>query len=428
MNGTGITANTFAGFRVTPWGRALQAFIVLMPCLHAFGLAPWLPIPLIVAGGLALFAFAIGAVRWIWITWSDTLLLGMFACGVLAIGFNLDFAGEKNFNHSLALAVTITIFFVWMRALIIRASLPDESMGAAATLALLISSAAIIFEFWSANTAGVYLADFIPYSADDLTVASVLDGSQRPRGLAAEPGFSAMVFEALGPISLFYLLRNPLLLLSCGPVIVAGFLLLFSAGAISSIVLALLIISFQFGGRTLRLFVLIGLAGFALVLLVGLETLSALYEQIVGRKISDLFVQGDANVGEAAGRYEAYRVGAEIVAQYPLGIGWGMISQMFYSGAVLPGVPPLASRGLLSLYGEVIVSAGIVGFALYALFHMRHLYLAYRLKNEPIAPFLMVGALSITFHHAFILEFWFPMLWFYFALIRAHTMRLGGGI
>ncbi len=408
--------------RPNPWCRALQAFLILMPFLHAFGLGAWAPVPLVYASAMLIAAISFGAVGWIWLEKSDLYLGGMWLFGVLAITIHREYAGEKNLNHAIVVLFTVAVFYIWMRAWIFRSRITIDQLGAAATVGLLVSSAAIIFEFWAANSPGYYLADVIPYSTEDLPFALVLEDWRRPRGLAAEPGFSAMVFEALGPLAAAFLLKRRSLVLLCAPVIACGFALLFSAGAISALLLTVLILAVAGRSRAVKLLVIAALVTVGAVAVFGGELIVSLLDQLVGRKVFDLFVQGDVNVGEAAGRYEAYRAGVEMFTIYPFGIGWGMVSQMFDSGRVVPGLSVLTSRGLLSLYLEILASAGVLGFASYAAFHVSKIRRAAR-SSVTEAPYVLFGLVALSLHHAFVLEFWFPMLWFYFALTDALTAR-----
>lgn len=408
--------------RPNPWCRALQAFLILMPFLHAFGLGAWAPVPLVFAGSLLIAAISFGAVGWIWLEKSDVYLGAMWLFGMLAITMHRDYAGEKDLNHATAVLFTIAVFYIWMRAWIFRSRITLEQLGAAATIGLLVSSAAIVLDFWLANGPGYYLADVIPYSTEDLPLALVLGDWHRPRGLAAEPGFSAMVFEALGPLAAAFLLKRRSLLLLCAPVIACGFALLFSAGAISALLLTVLILAVAGRSTAVKLLVIAALATVGAVVAFGGELIVSLLDELVGRKVFDLFVEGDVNVGEAAGRYEAYRAGIEMFTTYPFGIGWGMVSQMFDSGRALPGLALLTSRGLLSLYLEILVSAGLLGFASYAAFHIGKIRRAAS-SSATEAPYVLFGLVALSLHHAFVLEFWFPMLWFYFALTDALTAR-----
>jgi hypothetical protein len=399
----------------TAWQRMVQIFIVLMPFLHALSIGTWGPLPLVFAAATLLLGMMAGAHHWMWLQKSDLLLLGMIACGVLAIAMNSEYAGPKNFNHTVALIVTITVFYLWMRAWLLSSQISLEQIGAAATLSLLIAAFAVVFEFWSANGPGFYLADFLPYPTDDMSNALVLDEYKRPRGLSAEPGFTAMVFEALAPLAYIYLRNRRQLALTVLPIVLLGFALTFSAGGFSSLLVAALLLASVGRGTAFKVLILVLAVAGGLLFVFGSDAIAEIGTQIVGRKIVGLFVQSDVDIGDATGRYEAYRAGFEMFDAYPGGIGWGMVSQMFDSGRALPGVPLLTSRGLLSFYLEILVSAGFVGLILFAIFHGLKILQLVRTR-VPHAPVVLFGLLTLSLHHAFVLEFWFPMLWFYFSL------------
>lgn len=403
-----------------PWVRFLQVFIVVIPFLHALGIGAWLPLPMLVAGCALIAALATGGARWIWFERSDLWLVAMLACGCVPLLVFMDYAGQKNLNHFFAFTVTLALFYVFMRAWIAESGITIEQVSNAATIGLAIAAGAVVFEFALVNTFGVYLSAFLPYSADQMPEARVLEDLLRPRGLAAEPGFSAMVFEALVPLSLPTLMKHRTLLFTVGPLALAGFLLLFSAGAICSLIVAsaLMIAAGRGLGLKVLLFVLV-LTGLALFFAGG-ELLTWLFDQVVGRKITDL-MEGDG-VQDIAGRYVAYRVAWESSIAHPFGIGWGMISQIFSSGVQVPDVPEIQSRGLLSLYLEVLVAAGVPGVLCLLIFLVRQIIKLARLDDPTRLPILF-GLLALAIHHMFVLEFWFPMLWFYLALSAVWTRR-----
>lgn len=408
------------------WTRGLQLFVVSMPFLHALGPSQWLPLPMAFAMLAFVAALMSGGFAWIWVEKQDIGLLLTLLLGCIAFAFHTKYVGQKNLNHAAALFVTMTIFFFWMRAWLWRSNSTFELLGAAATIALAIASVATLVEFWLANYRGLYLADLLPYTSKDLPIPTVLGEFRRPRGLASEPGFSAMVFEALIPFSLYYLRLHKNLRYVCVPLFVAGFLVLFSAGAISAMLLALVIVLALQRRVPLRMLIAGIVVVLMLLLLLGSRTLFWVVDEVVSRKVLDLFVKGSVNLGEAAGRYDAYRAAFDMFATYPLGIGWGMVSQMYATNVLLPDLTAISSRGVLSLYLEILVSAGVLGLIIFGWFHLQKLIDVMRWEH-PFRPFLMFGFISISLHHAFVLEFWFPMLWFYFAIASCirRQVRLG---
>jgi len=396
--------------------RAFMAFVATIPFLHALAPGPWLPLPMLVAGLALLVYLALGqAQRYVYFETTDLLLAVTLALGVAAFVLRPGAVGQKNINHTAALIVSVGLFYFWVRAWLRVARVSLEQVGAAALVGLLVASLAVITEFGLINTTGLYFSDLIPYSADELPQIDVLTDLKRPRGLAAEPGFTAMVFEALAPLSWLYLRRHRYLVLPAALLVLPGFLLLFSAGAILSVVLAfLLILVFRARSGTVWAFagvIIAAIAAFAIFS----DLAGLLFEQVVGRKLLDLIGAADATLAETASRYDAYTTAATIFAQQPFGIGWGTVSEMFASGAIIPGVPQLNSRGVMSLYLEVLVSAGLAGLLCFAAFLLLKLKALAR-RSDPQATLVLLAALTVMIHHAAVLEFWFPMLWLLLAL------------
>jgi hypothetical protein len=403
---------------VAPGVRLLQGFVITMPFLHAFSVGPWMPLPLLyVIVVFALYTRESGALGAMYFTRDDLLIVVTLLLGILGYAVHWSQAGEKNFNHTLALCTTLFFFFFWMRSWLSLLSIDLERLGSAATIALMIASLAVQLEFVLVNTTGHYLADIIPYSTDDLPVADVLENFIRPRGLAAEPGFSAMVFEALGPLAWLYLRsRRRLTRWAAWLVILPGFVLLFSAGAMMAMLLAGAVTLATGARNRPRVALLIGCAVVVLVpILMWGQTAAWVFDQVIGRKITELFLGTDSQVLDVASRYDAFQASFEILSAKPFGIGWGMVSQMYSSGVRIDALPALSSRGLISLYAEIAVSAGILGLAAYLLFLVRKIVRLAKV-HTPGARAVLFALLSVSIHHAFVLEFWFPMLWFLLAV------------
>jgi len=394
--------------------RLLQLFICTMPFLSALGVAVWLPLPTLIAVIGALFALLTGRLfQFVYFEKDDVLLAIVLLLGILAIVVNSDYAGEKNLNYTVWFAGTFALLIVWCRAWLRSSRITLDQIGAAATIALIIASAAVCFEFVLANTTGRYLSDIIPYStpSEDLARATVLLFLSRPRGLAAEPGFSAMVFEALGPLAWIYLRNNRTLLVAVTAVVLPGFLLCFSAGGLTSLFLAGLIVMVM--RRGIGRFGVIALVVVAiLVVVISVDSDAQwIYDQVIGRKIDDLAGTGESTVDAVSGRSIVYQSVSAILTRYPLGIGWGMVAQMYYTGSHIPGIPEPVTKGMVSLYFEVLVSAGVAGVLTFALYLLRKIIRLAR-RTDPEANAVLFALIAVSIHHAVVLEFWYPLLWF----------------
>lgn len=396
-----------------PFGRRLlQLYIVSFPFLSALSPAVWLPVPTAVALVAALsYASDVRFSSYVYFERDDLLLAFAYALGILAIFTRYSYAGLQNVIYSLWLASTYVVLLVWGRGWLRLAAITPKQVGAAAMIGLLIGSTAVIIEFITKNLFDFYLADVIRYSSDQLPAANVLGVLWRPRGLAAEPGFTAMVLETLAPLSWLYLRDKPIVSVTCAAIVIPGLLLCFSAASWICLLTAGLVVMAIRGHVGQWAFI----AGGAVILLLVVMSIDSdvqwVFDQIIGRKILDLAGSGDTDIDTIAGRYTTYQAALAVLRNYPFGIGWGMISQQFHIGSHLPNVPTVNSTGMLSLYLEILVSAGLPGVIAFLAFILRKVRRV-ALKRDPDVTPVLFALVAVALHHAVVLEFWYPMLWF----------------
>ncbi len=344
--------------------------------------------------------------------------MALIASGLVGTGLNIEMAGYKTISFTLGMISTIVMFYIWPRSWLRWAQITPDAIGAAAAIALTIASIAVLVEFVLVNTTGLFLADIIPYSSDDLPFAKVLGDFIRPRGLSAEAGFTSMVLEMLLPLSMIYLRHHRIRRFVVLLVSIPAFILLFSAAGWFCVALAWIairIINGKAGVAVIVLTIMVA-AIFAVAITYQDTAIGWVFDQIVGRKFTGL-AGGSGGGPEDSGldRAEVYAAAIQIFLLKPMGIGWGAISEMYSAGAPFPGLPVVDARGALSLYLEVLVSAGFSGFLFLAIFLIQKIrQIAIQRSYE--AQCVLFALLTIMFHHAAILEFWFPMLWVLLAI------------
>jgi O-antigen ligase/polysaccharide polymerase Wzy-like membrane protein len=401
----------------------LACFILTMPFLHALSLFPWLPLPLVVATSILLLAAAsLGWSSLIGVLPEDWLLIGCWTLGVAALSTHMGYLGSKNVTHSLAVITSVGVYFIGLRNWIARVGVDWDALGRAASWCALLLSIAVCGEFVLTNTTGLYFSDLMPFNVDQFQATETIFGLKRPRGFAAEPSFTAMVFDLLLPLAYMHLSRaRPLIrgLWVCA--VLPGLLLLFSAGSIVSLGLAVLIVAIARTQRPMRSLIACGLIAILIACLFQIQAFVDAFDFVVGRKLEDLFVRGDVDVSTHLGRNEAYRAAFVLIGSEPLGVGWGAVSQMFDSGVALPGQTVLPGRGLLSLYLEIGACTGVLGLLMFGVFQGVKIAAVWR-STHPYSTYLLVGVLALSIHHAFVLEIWFPMLWFSLALVDRMRM------
>ncbi|MEZ5566177.1 MAG: hypothetical protein R3F24_11990 [Gammaproteobacteria bacterium] len=374
-----------------------------------------------VAAAVVLVLFA-PSLRLAFILPTDVPLFVCIGLGILAIVLNAPFAGVKNFSTTMAWLVTVMFFFLLVRNWLLLSLISIEDISKAAAATCIGLSLFIVSEFIVENAFGLNLTKFIFPFASDLPPIDLLPGWSRPRGLAAEPGFTAMVFEAILPLAWIRYgrhWRSAALLLA---IVLPGFTLLGSVGSFVAIALTLSVVTAIRGG-TPRIWLSITL-GWVFLIGVVLQTDAGklLFNEIILRKLVELFGGGVIEASGPTSRFEAYRAGFQILLQRPMGIGWGMVSQMYADGMSLPGLPAIRGRGLLSLFLETAVSAGWIGLVALLLFLGTRILQLIAIRTWD-STCVLFALLTLLFHHAVLLEFWFPMLWLILAIADCLAYR-----
>lgn len=400
-------------------------YVFTLFLLHALSPVPFLaPGFFLALGSLLLVVAHRGGVAQLAFRRDDALYGLIFLLGVAPLLFRPSRIGEQNIEYTSLWAAIWLISFWWVRewALVSKVRFWDISRAAAWGAAVL--SIAVMVEFIMVNSTGYYLSDFIPFSVAEFPFANIV-GTQfvRPRGMAVEAGFSAIVFECLMPLAIPYVFQKRLRLIIAAAVILPGYLLLGSAASLICFVLTYAIFLLSVN-RSYRILLL----GLAVALTAGLvflfsDTAQGLYYEIIGRKVDALFNPMGAN-GISYSRSEAYRFGLRILAANPFGIGWGGISQIFREGGSIVSEVPKGS-GIISLPLEIGVAGGGLALVLYFVTLMRKLVPLIRI-NTISAKATFFSLLWVALHHMVLLELWFPMFWFSLALADVVRIRATG--
>lgn len=402
----------------------LLIYVLLMPFMSALAPAEWFPLPLLflmlIAAGIAVRpsglslsrAFRRDAGFWI-----------MFSSGVLGMVFSSLPGGMKNLNYSLAILVCYMFFFCVVRALVCMPDVRWRDIGRACQISLSFLSLAVILEFYLASFHGIFFADIIHFAHDDLTVANFITPDfKRPRAFSAEPGFTALAFECLWPLSFLARRQQKWRHL----LFALGFMLLASAAAASCALLAAAIV-WVFLSRNLR-----SAFRFALILVAVLALLMAsdagqdAVWVVFGRKLDIAAVDLAPDAADTLtlfDRLNSYDVASTLLEQHPFGVGWGSLGQAFADRLSIPEIGLLNGSGLLNLYLDIAVAAGAIGLLGWLWF------LGLRLREllssaEPQARYLAMALLTVCLHHVFVTEIQFPFLWFGLALADKFALGL----
>lgn len=353
----------------------------------------------------------------------DNLFFTIFALGILAIGINVISIGTQNFIHSAIWLFTWLVCFWWVREWLLISRISFRAISKAAAIGVAILSVAVLLEFSMANLYGKYLSDYIYFSIHDFPEANVLgDALARPRGFASEAGFTSIVFECLLPISLLWVLEFRIRKLIFPILVFPAYILLFSAASLSCFLLTLLVWAALRWGWLRALSVAVVLVLVATALLSAFDDALFVANELVFRKYIEFAPDDIAIHADSFSRPEAYELAVKILTNYPVGLGWGAISQHSADHHAILDTH-LKGSGLISFPLEIGASAGVAGMIIYLIIIGKKLgRLAGR--ADLAANSVFFATLWVSLHHAVVLEAWFPMIWFCFAL--ADRIALSG--
>jgi len=398
------------------------SYVLLMPFMSALAPAEWTPLPLILLIVLSPMLLVRSSRATLgFVVRHDWPFALMFCCGVAGIWFSSLPTGIKNLNYSLAVLVCYFFFFCIARRMICDPTVRWELLGRCCQWSLGLLSAAVITEFYLASFHGIFFADVIHFAHKDLTVANLVTADfKRPRAFAAEPGFTALAFECLWPLTLLARRQRWWLHL----MFVAAFLMLASAAAVACMGIALTIV-WAAGSRDWRsaakvLLLAIAVAVPLLATEAGQEAAWAVFGRKIDVSTAVAFYDAD-DARTLFDRLNSYDISATLLMEHPLGVGWGSLGQAFADQVSLPGIGQLNGSGLLSLYLDIAVAAGAAGLLLWLLFLGKRVQ-AVLASQDARARLVAVALLSVALHHMFITEIQIPFLWFALALADKFAM------
>lgn len=405
----------------------LKFYVATMFLLHGLAPAPGIAFGFMVAAAALLFAMPTGQLmsRGTRLRQDDSLFGAVFLLGLLPLLVEPWRAGTQNVLYSGLWFTTWAVCYWWVREWTLATRISFIEISKAAAVGAMLLAVAVLFEFVLANTTGLYLSDFVHFSVNEFPLATVLgDELRRPRGFTAEAGFSAIVFECLLPLSLAWLQRGRWRRWLFAIVVLPAYLLLFSAASMLMLMFTLLVFVGLNRGWTRSLVI-----GAALAALIGLaaatsDDASWLLYEVVARKLLEFSPEEVVGAAPTFSRPEAYTLAWTIMTEQPWGIGWGGMSQAMANNLALFGVE-LRGSGLISIPLEIGASAGMLGMAGYLLIVGRKLGRLVRIDSLD-ARLAFISLMWVALHHAVVLEFWFPMIWFSLALADVVVERAAG--
>jgi hypothetical protein len=390
----------------------LYVYILLIPFLHALS-----PVPIqslgffliVAASPLILLAPAQYTGDYIK---QDVCLLLTWLIGLLAWWFYPAPIEEDRFQGAAQWFSSIIFSLIILRRLIIVSRVRLEDISRISSMSVLILTIAIMFDFLLANFEGRHLSDIIPYSVDEFPKAEVLGVLQRPRGLTTEAGFNGIIFECLAPFAIYYAIKyKGLYSFLIASALIIGLALIVSLSTLFSIIFSILLYFIYKRKSFIDLFILL----FLIFAMAYFSLNNVFLFDLFGYKLAEFLDIANYNI-YMIGRQGSFFYGLQVFSENLFGIGWGTILQE----ANIPGTIidyNLDSASLISLWLELLVAAGIVGFALTVYVFGATLRGLVKQDGKE-AGFIFVSLAAVSLHHIFVYDMWFPMIWFSLAVAQ----------
>lgn len=394
---------------------AFTVYLIAVPFVAAFALAPSLPLPLFAAILMAFLYLPKAKIRF---DLFDPLFAVLFFLVLVPYIWSMPYVTVKALTHLIALVTVFTVFFFIPRHILsvqfcVRGGF--ERFCRLYASVLFFVSLFLILEFIGNNVFGFYLNDFIPYPARQEYQATITSSILRSRGLASESGQMALFFD-LGLFLSIPGMRGRFQQYFFWPVVLFGFVTMFSVASFFLVTVAatyyILRLSRSRPVVLLRAVVVV-------VLLVSVAFFfwgGALEEYFIRSffpKISFLWL--DANVGSGASRMSAFTEATTLISHYPFGIGFGIAPAAAELSGNYFGFP--ISAGHISLFSLFLVAGGIPAATIFMVIHFGFMLRAMRLRYY--SRYVSAGGLALSLHFLMIGDFYLPFLWLFWAIVIA---------
>ena len=401
-------------------------FVCVLPLVNVAGPLVILTPPAIAA--LMLFSWQIASARYR-VTTSTLALFGLCVLCFLPWVWSASYVTRATLLHAASLVLAVALYFAAARTGI-EAVLWRRGPGVllrAYFLAMLATSAFIIFEAVASNLFGIDVGTFVPYIEVQDFEAKILGVYLRPRGFASEPGVMALYFD-FGLFFVLPLLRKRRYLVAYLLVILPAYLALLSAAsllacAVAAVCLTLHRLWNRLVGTAMRIAVVTILVG--AVSIPFWESISKAADEIVVDRVVAL--AGGVASQSGTERADRFAEILDVLALRPLGIGFGVTPGLEGAGGLYEGLP-LAS-GQISLFGAIAVAGGPP--AALAIVAIAVILIVRVARVAQFGPPIAAGAAAIAIHHLFVSEYWLPFFWFALAAagaFAAHHRGVGAGI
>jgi hypothetical protein len=398
----------------------LCCYVALMPFLHGLSPFPIIALNSLILMAVAPFVMASSVPRSYQFSSGNFFALAILLYGTLAWLWSPLEVQQDRWQAALQWAFSTLALFILVRRWIIVSQIKFEIISKICFFSAIFLGISSVAEFILVNSTGLFFSNLIYFSVDTFTDANIFSSSiMRPRVFSAEAGFTSMIFELLIPMGIVHFLNcglalRTLFVASC----LFGLIVLFSMASILSMTIAIFIFNvLKKNSAPMKFAVAAFAAGYIVVVMSGIEL-----SNLPFYKVTEFFDQSNYSQSEGS-RQETLAAGAKLIRENPLGIGWGTVLQE----SKIPGTDidrMIFGSGLISLWLELAVAIGFVGFLFPAYYVCRALSQISKVQGLP-ASCCFVSLCSLTVHHFAVFEVWFPMFWFALALSQVLVVQGG---
>jgi len=387
-----------------------------LPMVNILGPVSWAPIVFLLGLLLSVLSLFLLQTR---LDFIDPLVFLLVLVCMIPWIWSSDYVSQKTFNHIAAFITVIFVYGIFTRSALIflfqngQIKIVFKALGIGA----IFLSLYVIFEFVSETFLGIGVSSWpIHITRPEFDLGRALGGIvHRPRGFSSEPGNLALYFDFMIFLLPFCFISQGMKVLSF-VVFIISYLLLMSAASIASILVAsFLYIAVRYRqGRPLSTKLVLFLIGaFCIFFYLAYDYIVLYVTAQFLPKLSIIFGQADSL--SSADRLGRYILVLRTVMEYPFGIGFGITPGLELAGNTYNGLEVTA--GQVSFPGTLLVSGGIPALVVYLVIWGMQLRRAYNLDH--LSAEMVAGGAALFLHYIFVGAYWFPFLWFYWALISA---------
>jgi hypothetical protein len=348
----------------------------------------------------------------------ETIPLLFFILLVWLSYFVNGWGNSKSLNHSIAYSVSLLVYFLLVKLVIIQLNSGEKfliRLLTLLTLTTLLSATFACIEFILKNFYGIDLGSLVPRGDLQEYDALAIELFQRARGFAIESGHFTFMMEMFIPITIYFLFfsnycRWPTIV-KITFLVICFASIIFAASSASFLILpGVLLVTIVIYRKRFGLFIakhkriVIFYSGLATAFVILLNKYFSLYTLIV-TSVIDKFDSNSYDEREYRYRFFYDIFPAQPIIQKIIGVGPSGFRLLGYDDSYV----------IISFYLNVTFELGLLGVFFLLLFLALIIYKCLCWKS-PMAPFVFASILGGAAHYYIIGNYYYPWFWFVCAI------------